>query len=242
MARPAQCPRQRLVRLVPRRRTKRLAARAPKLDIFSDRLVVRDDTGWRITDKGRQFLAALEAPITVASSQEQPSEVDAAVIRPLGANGWIEFADVKAFANLDADLLQLSEDRLIGDMGRPAPRCREREPSTSSVMRAEADIDAQRKSRPKAALIWLAALILILAHYAKIVFGVLVIILRHDPVPGQSFGAGQRRIAFIASLEILNVHRLWADKDGRLIWGAPYAAFKEFFSEHGRSVALGTSR
>jgi hypothetical protein len=30
-------------------------------------------------------------------------------------------------------------------------------------------------------------------------------------------------------LEILNVHRLWADKDGRLIWGAPYAAFKEFF-------------
>jgi hypothetical protein len=53
-----------------------------------------------------------------------------------------------------------------------------------------ADQVTQRKSRPKAALIWLASLILILAHYAKIVFGVLEVILRHDPVPGQSFGAG----------------------------------------------------
>jgi len=63
-------------------RTRRLAERAPKLDIFSDRLVVRDDTGWRITDKGGQFLASLEAPITVASSQEQPSEVDATAMVP----------------------------------------------------------------------------------------------------------------------------------------------------------------
>ena len=80
----------------------------------------------------------------------------------------------------------------------------------------------------------LASLILILAHCPKIVFGVLEVILRHDPVPGQSFGAGQGRIAFIASLEILKVHRLWADKPGRLIWGAPYAVFNlaESFSEH----------
>ena len=79
------------------------------------------------------------------------------------------------------------------------------------------------------AFLALASLILILAHYAKIVFGVLEVILRHDPVPGQSFGAGQGRIAFIASLEILNVHCLWAAKDGRLIWGAPYAVFKDVF-------------
>jgi len=52
-------------------RTKRLAARAPKLDIFSDSLVVRDEAGWQITDIGRQFLASLEAPITVTSGQEQ---------------------------------------------------------------------------------------------------------------------------------------------------------------------------
>ena len=91
---------------------------------------------------------------------------------------------------------------------------------------------------------WLASLTLTLAHCPKIVFGVLEVILRHDPVPGQSFGARQGRIAFIASLEILNVHRLWADKPGRLIWGGPYAVFNlaEFFSEHNRSVALGTQR
>ena len=64
-------------------RTKRLAARAPKLDIFSDRLVVRDDTGWRITDKGRQFLVSLEAPITVTSGQEPPPKADAtAMVSP----------------------------------------------------------------------------------------------------------------------------------------------------------------
>ena len=47
--------------------------------------------------------------------------------------------------------------------------------------------------------------------------GVLEVILRHDPVPGQSFGAGQGRIAFIASLEIVSVTRLEADESGRLI-------------------------
>jgi hypothetical protein len=36
-------------------RTKRLAARAPKLDIFADSFVLRDDNGWHITEGGRQF-------------------------------------------------------------------------------------------------------------------------------------------------------------------------------------------
>src|SRR5438552_3403975 len=36
-------------------RTKRLAARAPGLDIFGQALVLRDDTGWQITDAGRAF-------------------------------------------------------------------------------------------------------------------------------------------------------------------------------------------
>ena len=44
-------------------RTKRLAARAPKLDIFADLLVLRDVNGWHITEGGRQFLASLEAPL-----------------------------------------------------------------------------------------------------------------------------------------------------------------------------------
>jgi hypothetical protein len=37
-------------------RTKRLAARVPKLDIFSQGLVERLNGGWRITEKGRAVL------------------------------------------------------------------------------------------------------------------------------------------------------------------------------------------
>ena len=48
-------------------RTKRLAARAPKLDIFGDSFVLREDNGWHITEGGRQFLASLEAPLPIAA-------------------------------------------------------------------------------------------------------------------------------------------------------------------------------
>jgi hypothetical protein len=41
-------------------RTKRIAARAPSLNIFSQAFVCRDATGWQITDAGRDFLAAVE--------------------------------------------------------------------------------------------------------------------------------------------------------------------------------------
>jgi hypothetical protein len=60
-------------------RTKRLAARAPKLDIFGDAFVLRDDMGWQITDIGRQFLASLEAPIPVTSDHEKKPGADAAI-------------------------------------------------------------------------------------------------------------------------------------------------------------------
>ena len=39
---------------------KRLAERAPDLDIFSQSLVIRDNTGWQITDAGRTFLDFLQ--------------------------------------------------------------------------------------------------------------------------------------------------------------------------------------
>jgi hypothetical protein len=56
-------------------RMRRLAARAPKLEIFADAFVLRDDRGWCISDSGRQFLASLEAPIPAhQEEQEQPSE------------------------------------------------------------------------------------------------------------------------------------------------------------------------
>ena len=42
---------------------KRLAARAPELDIFSSGYVLREPSGWQITAKGRDFLISIEAPL-----------------------------------------------------------------------------------------------------------------------------------------------------------------------------------
>lgn len=62
-------------------RMRRLAARAPKLQIFADAFVLRDDSGWCITDSGRQFLAMLEAPIPAyAGEPEQPPGPRATVV------------------------------------------------------------------------------------------------------------------------------------------------------------------
>ena len=41
-------------------RMKRLAARAPGLDIFSSGYVLREPSGWQITDEGREFLSGLK--------------------------------------------------------------------------------------------------------------------------------------------------------------------------------------
>lgn len=50
-------------------RTKRLAARVPVLDIFSQGLVEHLDGGWRITDKGRAVLKMMEARPTSELAQ-----------------------------------------------------------------------------------------------------------------------------------------------------------------------------
>ncbi|MBR1282997.1 hypothetical protein JQ597_13205 [Bradyrhizobium sp. AUGA SZCCT0177] len=63
-------------------RTKRLAARAPGLEIFSQSFVLRDDAGWQITDAGRVFLASVESPIQVTADNEQPTEAAAATPVP----------------------------------------------------------------------------------------------------------------------------------------------------------------
>jgi hypothetical protein len=65
-------------------RTKRLAARAPGLDIFSQSFVLRDDAGWQITDAGQAFLASVETPIQLTVDIEQPPEavVVTAPVRP----------------------------------------------------------------------------------------------------------------------------------------------------------------
>ena len=51
-------------------RTKRLAARAPQLDIFSQAFVLRTDAGWEITDLGRSFLTSIEQPAEIADKVE----------------------------------------------------------------------------------------------------------------------------------------------------------------------------
>ena len=50
-------------------RLRRLAARAPGLDIFGQRLILRDSSGWQITPEGRAFLDWLE---TGAASANVP--------------------------------------------------------------------------------------------------------------------------------------------------------------------------
>ena len=56
-------------------RLRRLAARAPGLDIFSQRLVLRDSSGWQITPEGWAFLDWLErgaASANVAVAEPSP--------------------------------------------------------------------------------------------------------------------------------------------------------------------------
>src|SRR2546430_1843730 len=60
----------------------------------------------------------------------------------------------------------------------------------------------------------------IVRHQSEIVLGVLEIILRRDPVPRQSFGAGQEQIAFIVSFCALLVSRRGTREPGRFISSA----------------------
>jgi hypothetical protein len=60
-------------------RLKRLAARAPDLDIFGQKLILRDSSGWQITPEGRAFLDWLEsgaasANVPVAEPSRPPPE------------------------------------------------------------------------------------------------------------------------------------------------------------------------
>jgi hypothetical protein len=58
-------------------RMKRLVDRAPALDIFSSKLVLRDGSGWQITEAGLQFLASLETPIPAELRQNKPQGIPA---------------------------------------------------------------------------------------------------------------------------------------------------------------------
>jgi hypothetical protein len=49
-------------------RLRRLAARAPDLDIFGQKLVVRDNSGWQITAEGKTVLGLLESGGSLANA------------------------------------------------------------------------------------------------------------------------------------------------------------------------------
>jgi hypothetical protein len=55
-------------------RMKRLSARAPELDIFGSRFVLRDGSGWQITDAGRAFISKLETLGAAIQMDDQPPE------------------------------------------------------------------------------------------------------------------------------------------------------------------------
>jgi hypothetical protein len=77
-------------------RTKRLAARVPELDIFSQGLVERLDGGWRITDKGRKVLETMEArPVS-----ELPSAHEASPPEPVQSLGHQVDANFFTLRNL----------------------------------------------------------------------------------------------------------------------------------------------
>lgn len=54
-------------------RMKRLAQRTPNLDIFGQKLIISERGEWRITDKGRSLLLALEHSSAV-TTEEPPSD------------------------------------------------------------------------------------------------------------------------------------------------------------------------
>lgn len=61
-------------------RTKRLAARVPGLDLFSQRLVEREAGGWRVTAKGRAVLEFMEARQPPSEPVPVPLVQDAAEV------------------------------------------------------------------------------------------------------------------------------------------------------------------
>nr|WP_249145596.1 hypothetical protein [Bradyrhizobium diazoefficiens] len=61
-------------------RTRRLGARVPGLDIFSQALIERSPSGWRITEKGRAVLEVMEGrsadpPLAADEPELQSTEV-----------------------------------------------------------------------------------------------------------------------------------------------------------------------
>ncbi|MGY3563973.1 hypothetical protein ACVWXP_007298 [Bradyrhizobium sp. USDA 4463] len=118
-------------------RTKRLAARVPDLDIFSQGLIERMKGGWRVTDKGRAVLAVMEpqgvAPRVALTCHGRPR-----VSMPGGCTG----VNQQLRGRLRADPLIGRNDR----EGRPFGPMEE---SLTQAIRAHGTLGLTRYSRAR---------------------------------------------------------------------------------------------
>jgi hypothetical protein len=74
-------------------RMRRLAARAPALDIFGQGLVTRDTVGWQLTLAGRDFLTAIELPERAPPSIEEAPAVVPVAVQPLPVANVVNLDD-----------------------------------------------------------------------------------------------------------------------------------------------------
>jgi len=74
-------------------RMRRLAARTPDLDIFTGGYVARNDSGWQLTEAGREFLRVLEAP--AADFMVEPAAPRVALVSPDRPANVIQLLDHK---------------------------------------------------------------------------------------------------------------------------------------------------
>jgi hypothetical protein len=75
---------------------KRLAARAPGLDIFTSGYVQRNSRGWQITDAGREFLKSVEAPASKPTAEPPEAPPGVVPAMPQLPQNVIQLADHKA--------------------------------------------------------------------------------------------------------------------------------------------------
>jgi hypothetical protein len=67
-------------------RLKRLAAKAPRLDIFGQKLVLKDGANWALTTAGREMLRDLEAPppakptLTIVARSDSPATQEPSMV------------------------------------------------------------------------------------------------------------------------------------------------------------------
>jgi hypothetical protein len=83
-------------------RMKCLAARAPDLDIFSSGYVLREPSGWQITEVGRAFLASIESPASETGFVEPVALLPIAAAAPDLPLNVIRIADYSAWRRRSA--------------------------------------------------------------------------------------------------------------------------------------------